>query len=48
MNQYRCEFSVNGTRTQQYVYAYSTIDAKKLIEYQYANCTITWWGCFNA
>lgn len=48
MDKYRCEFSVNGIRTEQIVSAYSTIDARKLIEYQYSSCNITWWGCYRA
>ena len=45
MPQFKCDFSVNGKRTQQIVSANSSFDAKKLIEAQYSNCKITWWSC---
>lgn len=36
MSQYKVVFSVNGRRTEQYVNAFNTNDAKKIIEAQYA------------
>ena len=40
MGNYKCVFYVNGRRTEQLVAAYTSMDARKLIEAQYANCKI--------
>ena len=40
MSSYKCIFYVNGRRTEQIVAAYTSMDARKLIEAQYANCKI--------
>lgn len=45
MFQYKCDFSVNGRRTQMIVSAMSMIDAKKIVEAQYQNCKIVWYNC---
>lgn len=48
MPQWKCDFSVDGRRTQTIVAANSSVDAKKIVEAQYANCKITWWSCTRA
>ncbi len=48
MPQWRCSFSVNGKKTEMIVAANSSIDAKKLVEAQYAGAKITWWSCTRA
>lgn len=45
MQKYLVEFSVDGRRTEQIVPARSSIDAKKLIEAQYPNSKVVFWGC---
>ncbi len=44
MNQYECDFSVNGRRTKEIVYARNQSEAKSLIESRYPGSKITWWG----
>ena len=48
MSQWKCIFSVNGKRTETVVAAYTSIDAKKIVEAQYSGCKITWWSCKKA
>lgn len=45
MFNYKCVFSVNTRKTEEIVYANSSVDAKKLIEARYAGNKITWWSC---
>ncbi len=35
MNKWRLEITVNGVRTDEIVYAYNAIDAKRLVEWRY-------------
>lgn len=43
LTQYKCEFTVNGTRTSQIVSTRSAAEAKQLIERQYNGYKIVWW-----
>lgn len=42
MHQWKCVFSVNGTRTETIVSASNSFDARKIVESQYTNCKIQW------
>lgn len=44
MEQYKCEYTVNGVRTVQIVTARTPSEAKRLIQMQYAGCKIIWWS----
>ena len=40
---WEAEISINGTRTIETVVAFSSIDAKRLIEARYPGADIIWW-----
>lgn len=44
MNKFEFEISVNGTHTLFYVYANNVLDAKKILEAQFYNAKITYFG----
>lgn len=43
MNKYKCEITVNGTRTSVTVSARTPMEAKKLVRMQYGGSRIIWW-----
>ncbi len=45
LKQWLVSFSVDGRRSQQVVSAYTSFDAKKLIQAQFVGRKITFWGC---
>ena len=45
MRQWRCVYSVNGTKTEEIVSAFTSFDAKKLVEARYPGSKIIWWRC---
>ncbi len=45
MSQYKCVFYVNSTKSEQVVSARSSVDAKRLIEAQYAGAKVRWISC---
>ena len=44
MNKYKCEITVNGTRTSATVTARTPMEAKKLVQMQYCGARIIWWS----
>lgn len=48
LRDYLVKFSVNGHRTEQIVSARSSLDAKRLIEAQYAGQKIVFYSCTQA
>lgn len=42
MREYKCDYSVNGVRTREIVTAYSSSEAKKIIEARNSGAKISW------
>lgn len=47
MTPYEVDYSVNGTRTKEIIYAVNAYKAKELIRDRYVGCRITFWSCLR-
>ena len=45
MYSFRCVFSVNGVRFEQFIEASSRSEAKKIIEEAFPDERVVWWSC---
>lgn len=44
MRKYQVDFSVNGMRSSQIVSADTAMAARRIVEMQYTNCRLVFWG----